>query len=246
MTAPELAQTAEPATDALLVQGIVEGSNEALASLYDRHAGEIYEVAARTTGDRSFAADVVQETFLALWDRAELFDPARGSLRGWLLAIARNRAIDHVRRVRRHDRAVAFSTVTAAGPDDGSLAEWLVTSGRPVAMGVPEPGPEPALVDLETRGSIADAIASLAPIERSVINLAYGAHLSQVEIAARLGWPLGTVKTRTRRALRHLRERMVRTSTGAGEIRAEASRAGAPGQSSRNPASAIETTACCA
>ena len=244
MTAPELAHTREPATDALLVQGIIEGSNEALASLYDRHAGEIFEVAARTTGDRGVAGDVVQETFLALWDRAELFDPARGSLRGWLLAIARNRSIDHIRRVRRHDRAMAFSAVRPSGTDDGSLAEWLVTSGRPVAMGMPEPGPEPALVELETRGSIAAAIASLAPIERSVINLAYGAHLSQVEIAARLGWPLGTVKTRTRRALRHLRERMVRTSTDVDKIRNGASRAGTPGQSTRNPATADRDDGC--
>ena len=203
-------------------------------------AAKSLTVAARTTGDRSVAGDVVQETFLALWDRAEMFDPARGSLRGWLLAIARNRSIDHLRRARRHDRAVAFSAVSAAESDDGSLAEWLVTSGRPVAMGIPEPGPEPAVVDLETRGSIAAAIASLAPIERSVIDLAYGAHLSQVEIAARLGWPLGTVKTRTRRALRHLRERMVRTSTNADEIREGASRAGTDGQSTRNPATATE------
>ena len=244
MTAPAPGRIEEPAADALLVQGIVEGSNEALASAYDRHAGEIFEVAARTTGDRGVAGDVVQETFLTLWDRAELFDPARGSLRGWLLAIARNRSIDHIRRVRRHDRAMAFSAVRASESDDGSLAEWLVTSGRPVAMGMPDPGPEPALVDLETRGSIAAAIASLAPIERSVINLAYGAHLSQVEIAARLGWPLGTVKTRTRRALRHLRERMVRTSTIADEIREGASRAGTHVQSTRNHATAIETTAC--
>ena len=114
MTAPAPARIEEPATDALLVQGIVEGSNDALASLYDRHGGEIFEVAARTTGDRSVAGDVVQETFLALWDRAELFDPARGSLRGWLLAIARNRSIDHIRRVRRHDRAVAFSAVVGS------------------------------------------------------------------------------------------------------------------------------------
>jgi RNA polymerase sigma factor (sigma-70 family) len=130
-----------------------------------------------------------------------------------LLAIARNRAIDHVRYARRHDRALSFSAFGTADQDDGSLAEWLTDSGVLVATGAPDPGPENTVVNLETRAVVADAIASLAPVERSVILLAYEAHLSQVEIAARLGWPLGTVKTRTRRALRHLRERLVPPST---------------------------------
>jgi RNA polymerase sigma-70 factor (ECF subfamily) len=179
-----------------------------------------------------------------MWDRAELFDPTRGSLRGWLLAIARNRAIDYVRRASRHDRASAFSTLATADNDDGSLAEWLTSSGAPIAMGAPDPDPETTVVGLEARGSMAEAIASLGPLERSVITLAYGSDLSQVEIAARLGWPLGTVKTRTRRALRHLRERMVRTSTDADEIREGAPRAGTLGESTRNPATTIGTPAC--
>ena len=179
-----------------------------------------------------------------MWDRAELFDPNRGSLRGWLLAIARNRAIDHVRRASRHDRAFAFSTLATADNDDGSLAEWLTSSGAPVAMGAPDPDPETTVVGIEARGSMAEAIASLGPLERSVITLAYGSDLSQVEIAARLGWPLGTVKTRTRRALKHLRERMASPSTGEDGIRNAASGAGTNVQSTRTPATAIGSTAC--
>lgn len=217
MTDPS-SQAPDPGTDADLVRLVARGSAEALASIYDRHAGDVYALAARTTGDGMVAGDVVQETFLALWDRAELFDPARGSLRGWLLAIARNRAIDHLRYASRHDRAVAFSALGTADQDDSSLAEWLTGSGVLVSTGAPDPGPETAVIDLETRASIADAIASLPPVERSVILLAYGAHLSQVEIAAQLGWPLGTVKTRTRRALRHLRHRLVAPSTMADPI----------------------------
>ena len=150
----------------------------------------------------------------------------RGSLRGWLLAIARNRAIDHLRYARRHDRAVAFSALGTADQDDSSLAEWLTGSGVLISTGAPDPGPETAVIDLETRAFVADAIASLAPVERSVIQLAYGAHLSQVEIAARLGWPLGTVKTRTRRALRHLRDRLVPPSTAADPLDAAPPRSG--------------------
>ena len=219
-------QAPEPQTDADLLRLVVDGSAEALASLYDRHARDVHALAARTTRDASLAGDVVQETFLALWDRAELFDPARGSLRGWLLAIARNRAIDHVRYARRHDRAVAFSAFGTADQDDGSIAEWLTDSGVLVATGAPDPGPETTVVNFETRAVVADAIASLAPVERSVILLAYERHLSQVEIAARLGWPLGTVKTRTRRALRHLRERLVPPSPNADPIGGVVARAG--------------------
>jgi RNA polymerase sigma-70 factor (ECF subfamily) len=206
-------QGPERQTDEDLLRSVAGGSAEALASIYDRYAADVYAVATRTTRDSAIASDVVQETFLALWDRAELFDPARGSLRGWLLAIGRNRAIDHVRYTKRHDRALAFSALGDAAQDDGSIAEWLTGSGVLVATGAPDPGPETAVVGRETRASVSEAIASLAPVERSVILLAYGAQLSQVEIAARLGWPLGTVKTRTRRALRNLRDRLVPAST---------------------------------
>ena len=244
MTAVAAFQPSE-STDADLLERVAEGSAEALASLYDRHAGAVYSIAARTIGDATVASDVVQETFLALWDRAELFDPTRGSLRGWLLAIARNRAIDQVRHARRHDRAFTFSTLATADNDDGSLAEWLTSTGAPVAMGAPDPGPEAAVVGLETRGSMAAAIASLDPLERSVITLAYGAHLSQVEIAAQLGWPLGTVKTRTRRALRHLRERLARSSMPASDSANGQRAAKARARLTRRPAPATDASVCC-
>ena len=231
-------QAPEPGSDEDLLRLVSEGSAEALASIYDRHVRDVYALAARTTGDASLAGDVVQETFLALWDRAELFDPRRGSLRGWLLAIVRNRAIDHLRYARRHHRALAFSAVGTTDEEDGSLAEWLTGSGVLVATGAPDPGPETTVVDLETRAFVADAIASLAPVERSVILLAYGSQLTQVEIATRLGWPLGTVKTRTRRALRHLRERLVPPTTNTDAIGDRPPRAGTY--------VAIETTTSCA
>ena len=122
------------------------------------------------------------------------------------MAIARNRAIDRLRAAGRHDRAATFSSFGGAEADDHSTVEWLTTTGDLVGAAGPEPGPEVALADKETREAIQDAIASLSPLERRVIELAYGAGLSQSEIAARLGWPMGKVKTRTRRAIRHIRE----------------------------------------
>jgi RNA polymerase sigma-70 factor, ECF subfamily len=187
---------------------LVEGSEDALARLYDRHGPAVFAEATRTSRDRWAAAEVVQETFLALWNRAELFDPSRGPLRAWLMAIAHNRAVDHLRRASRHDRAAAFSSFAGSDEIDGSTTEWLAAAGEPIAAAGPEPGPEVALYSKETRESIEAALASLDPAERRVIVLAYDGGLTQSEIAVRLGWPIGTVKTRTRRALRHLRDRL--------------------------------------
>ena len=195
-------------TDSDLVRQLIEGSEDALAGLYDRHAQTVFAAALRVSRDRGIAAEVVQETFLTLWNRAESFDPSRGALPTWLQAIARNRAIDRLRSAGRHDRAASFSSFGRGDTDDQSTAEWLTSTGDLIGAAGPEPGPEMALANKETRGAIQDALASLSPLERSVIVLAYDAGLSQSEIAARLGWPMGTVKTRTRRALRHLRERL--------------------------------------
>jgi RNA polymerase sigma-70 factor (ECF subfamily) len=196
----------DPESDANLVRQLIEGSQKALASLYDRHAQTVFAAAMGTSRDRWIAEEVVQETFLTLWNRAERFDPSRGALRAWLLTIARNRAVDRLRAAGRHDRAASFSSFGTDEADDQSIVEWLTASGELIVMAGPEPGPEVALSEKETRASIHHALASLAPLERQVIVLAYDDGLSQSEIAAHLGWPVGTVKTRTRRALSRLRE----------------------------------------
>ncbi|HEV8401570.1 MAG TPA: sigma-70 family RNA polymerase sigma factor [Candidatus Limnocylindrales bacterium] len=195
-------------TDATLMRQLIEGSQDALGSLYDRHVQAVFAAAVRVTRDRGIAADVVQETFLTLWNRAELFDPSRGSVSAWLVTVARNRAIDRLRAAARHDRAATFSSFTRGDADDQSTLEWLTSTGDLVGAAGAELGPEAALADKETRELIQDAVTSLAPLERRVIELAYGTGLSQSEIAAHLDWPIGTVKTRTRRALRHIRERL--------------------------------------
>ena len=204
-----------PEADARLVRLMIEGSEEALAGLYDRHGTAVFGAAMRASRDRWIAAEVVQETFLALWNRAELFDPSRGTLPAWLQRIARNRAVDHLRAAARHGRAAAFSSLGGAGTDQDSMDDWLLASGELIGMADVEPGPEVALSTKETRASIEEALGSLDPVERRVIVLAYDGGLSQSEIAASLGWPIGTVKTRTRRALRHLRDRLDSPHAGA-------------------------------
>jgi RNA polymerase sigma-70 factor, ECF subfamily len=241
----------EAIPETCLVKRLIDGSEEALASLYDKHAPAVFAAATRASGDRWIAAEVVQETFMALWNRAEQFDPSRGLLRAWLTTIARNRAVDHLRRAKRHDRAAAFSSFGDEGGADASTIDWLAASGQPVAAAGPEPVPETWLTREETRASIADAVASLAPLERSVILLAYDGGLSQSEIAVRLGWPIGTVKTRTRSALRHLRDQLERSegdvqARGAG-IRPMSDGAGpARRLGVSSPARVRATSSCCA
>ena len=203
----------EPIADGCLLLDLIAGSEAALATLYDRYSAAIFATAHRTSRDRSLAADVVQETFLALWNRAETFDPSRGSLIAWLSTIARNRAIDHLRAAGRRLAPAPFSAFGGTDLTDSWTADWLERSGELVGAAMPEPEPETALSSKETRESIAAGLAALGAPERQVILLAYQEGLSQSEIAARLNWPLGTVKTRMRRAHRQLRDLLDRSSS---------------------------------
>src|SRR5688572_33199221 len=107
-----------PSDDLRLVRAVAAGSQEALATLYDRHADAVYAAASRLTSDRQVAEEVVQETFLALWNRAELFDPATGSLAAWLYTIARNRTVDRLRAAGRRPNLVAISATRGIDEHD--------------------------------------------------------------------------------------------------------------------------------
>jgi RNA polymerase sigma-70 factor (ECF subfamily) len=185
---------------------VAEGSQAALADLYDRHADAVFAAASRLTSDRQVAEEVVQETFLALWNRAELFDPAAGSLAAWLHTIARNRTVDRLRAAGRRPNLVALSSAAGNEEPDTAALERIVATGTVLGGAHLGPGPEAALDSVELRSTLQTALSTMPEHERTVIVLAYHEELSQTEIAARLGWPLGTVKTRTRRALLRLRE----------------------------------------
>jgi RNA polymerase sigma-70 factor (ECF subfamily) len=201
-----------PGIDAALVRELVAGSHDALATLYDRHADAVFASAYRLTSDRGLAEEVVQETFLALWNRAETFDPTVGSLAAWLHTIARNRTVDRLRAAGRRPKLLPLSAAASPGrgsggeePDADAL-ERVLASGAIVAGSTPLRSPEMEVALHELRTALQEALAGMPEVERMVIVMAYGEDLSQSEIAERLGWPLGTVKTRTRRALLRLRE----------------------------------------
>jgi RNA polymerase sigma-70 factor (ECF subfamily) len=192
--------------DAALVRAVADGSQDALAALYDRHADGIFAAAVRLSGDRGVAEEVVQETFLALWNRAELFDPGTAALSSWLHAIARNRTVDRLRAAGRRPNLVPIGVAGGEDQVEGDVLDRIAREGTVVGGALPADDPEATAATGELRATLRDAIASMPEPERLVILLAYQEELSQSEIAVRLGWPLGTVKTRTRRALARLRE----------------------------------------
>ncbi len=194
-----------PIDESGLVREVAAGSQEALEILYDRHADAIFAAATRLTSDRQVAEEVVQETFLALWNRAELYDPRAGSLTAWLHAIGRNRAVDRLRAAGRRPNLVPLSSAAGIDEADGTALDRIVLAGSVIGGAAPGAGPEAALGATELRETISAALDDIPEVERTVILLAYRDELTQSEIAARLGWPLGTVKTRTRRALLRLR-----------------------------------------
>jgi RNA polymerase sigma-70 factor, ECF subfamily len=196
----------DPTDDAAIVRRMVAGSEQALELIYDRYASAIFAAAYRLTADRGTAEEVVQETFLALWNRAESFDAAVGSLAAWLHTIARNRAIDRLRAAGRRPSLVALSSAAGSDEDHTQALERLVSGGAVIAGAQPPESPEAAFDAAGRHETIRSALAEMSEVERMVILLAYQDELSQSEIAERLGWPLGTVKTRTRRALLRLRE----------------------------------------
>jgi RNA polymerase sigma-70 factor (ECF subfamily) len=178
-------------TDEQLLAAIARREAAALATLYERYGRAVFTVALAVVGDRAEAEEVTQEAFLRAWLRACTYDPGRGRAGTWLLRLTRHLAIDHVRR-RRLSLVGGEGTAGDAWPGDRA-DEASVDVEREVLLA-------------ERRQDVAAALRSLPDKQREVIEHAYYGELSHAEIAARLGLPLGTVKSRTCLSLRRLRE----------------------------------------
>jgi RNA polymerase sigma-70 factor (ECF subfamily) len=173
--------------DSALVERIMAGEEGALSALYDRYAGMLYAMLVRILKDPSAAEEVLQDLFLQLWRGASRFDASRGSLPAWLLVIGRNRALSRLRRRERRE--------ILEDPEEFSLEA------------VPSAG------DLEDEAwrtqlmqRLRGAMATLPPEQKEALELAYFEGMTQTEIAARTGSPLGTVKSRVRAAMQTLKQ----------------------------------------
>jgi RNA polymerase sigma-70 factor (ECF subfamily) len=177
-------------SDAELFARIRAGDAAAFAEFYDRHAGLLFGIALKVLASETEAEEVFQDACVAIWERAPLHDPAGGQPLGWAVTLVRNRAIDRLRSVRRKAELIEAATVEAeigaAGASDA--AEEAIST--------------------EAAGAVHGALRSLSAEQRQAVELAFFRGLTQQEIAAQLGQPLGTIKARIRRGMLALRDKL--------------------------------------
>lgn len=176
--------------DTDLVARLGLGDEAAIEALYERYGGACFALAKRILVDRQLAEDVVQQSFFALW-RNESYDPSRGSVSSWLLAVTHHKAVDLVRR-------------------EGSRRDRISTEQALVEVAASGPGPDDVAWQRLRAEHTRAAVRDLPVEQREVVLLAYYGGYTQREIAEMTGLPLGTVKTRTLAAMRALRARLAR------------------------------------
>jgi RNA polymerase sigma-70 factor (ECF subfamily) len=182
--APRAQDLAERQQDRVLLARVASGDMAALRVLYEEHVGRAMAIAMRVLRNQPEAEDVVQEAFLEVWRRAEQFDDRRGGVAAWVVTIARSRAIDRLRSTGTTSRAVEAAS--------GAL------------IPTPEVLPCEQVDRRRDELRVAAALDQLPAEQREAIALAYFEGLSQSEIAAKTGNPLGTVKMRVKLAMAKL------------------------------------------
>ena len=172
-----------------LLARVAKRERAAFEQLYSRYANILYATAMKFLKEDADAQDVVQDVFIQIWDKAKLYDPAKGKPLTWALTMTRNRSIDRIRAIQRRTRLRDDFEKETVVDESASLREAL--SG----------------VDASEKSQILrDAVGRLSPEQKKVIELAFFGGLTQSEVADRLGEPLGTVKARARRGLMKLKE----------------------------------------
>ena len=179
-------------TDVRLLQRIAARDTGALAELYDRHSRLLFGLLLRIVRDRAEAEEILQETFVRVWTRAETYDAQIGGPLPWIVRVARNGAIDRLRarRVRAPVDAIDVAAVEAGVPAAGIQT------------------PEAAVLIAERRRTLTDALAGLPAEQRQLIEAAFFEGYTHSELAQRFGLPLGTVKTRIRAGMIATRQRV--------------------------------------
>jgi len=187
----------QPPDDELMAR-VAEGDSDALAQLFQRYAGAVYSLGYRMLNDREGAEELLNEAFVRVWRQAPSFDARRGKFSTWLMSVARNLGIDQLRS--RRARPQRSDPLTPDDPDLDPIDERMNVE-QDVWQG-------------ERRRLIREAMRELPPAQREALELAYFEGLTQSEISARLGDPLGTTKTRIRLGLQKLRDLLLSTDLG--------------------------------
>jgi RNA polymerase sigma-70 factor (ECF subfamily) len=186
-----LSRNEKMVTDDMLVRRMAEGDQQALGVFYDRWNMMVHAVVLRILRQRDDVEDIVEEVFWQAWRQANRYEASRGSVQTWLLTIARSRALDRVRALKR----------LREEPLEGEGGEMVV---QLASEGDPSMNAESA----ERRAIVLAALSELPAEQREALELGYYSGLSQSEIAERTGQPLGTIKTRMRLAMQKLKARL--------------------------------------
>jgi RNA polymerase sigma-70 factor (ECF subfamily) len=175
-------------TDLELMQGIQKGDPEALSQLYDRYNGIIKALILRVIHNDAEADDLLQEIFMEIWNQAKNFSAQRGKPLGWMVTLARRRAIDGLRK----KQAYARAEERLKGETEQQPEAWMHNATETeISLG-------------DTRQLIRTVIDSLPPLQQEAVELAFFQGMSQREIAAKTNTPLGTVKTRLELGLKKI------------------------------------------
>jgi RNA polymerase sigma-70 factor (ECF subfamily) len=188
----------EALDDRALLRAVAARDKEALQQLYARHSAVLFALALKILSDRAEAEDVLQEAFVQIWKTAGSFDEDRGKPMGWLIVLARSRAIDRLRSRKTRAR----------------FAESVAKDGSQTA---PSATPADEALASEAQRAVRSALNALPAEQRVPIEMAYFGGLTQFEIAQQLSQPLGTVKTRMRTGMMRLREQLGSATAERGE-----------------------------
>ena len=175
-----------------LLPAVVRGDLVAFEELYDRYSSTLYALLLRILGNPEDAQEVLQESFVKVWTNATSYDVERGSEAAFLISIARSRGIDRLR-----SRKIRSDRENDAGREISTVSSFVVT----------KTGADDAIQSQESK-AVRGALSELPDAQRIALELAYFEGLSQSEIAAKLGEPLGTIKTRMQLGMKKLRERL--------------------------------------
>jgi RNA polymerase sigma-70 factor, ECF subfamily len=187
-----------------LLGRVALGDRAAFGTLYNASSAHLFGVILRINPDRGHAEDILQDIFVNIWRAAQGFDPARAQPMTWLISIARNRAIDSLRR-----RKTQIATVTLRSDSDDDEAAAGALDSIPSA----EMGPLELLQQAARMREVSHCIGELSAEQRQCVAMAYYQGLSHSEVAQSLAQPLGTVKSWVRRALIALKECLERAPT---------------------------------
>ncbi len=172
-----------------LLREVGQGNRRSFEELYERFSGVLFSTAYRVLNNQEAAEDVLQDVFVQIWEKAALYDPARGKPMTWAITLTRNKAIDRLRSTQRRSRLqneLQQESETVEQFDDKSSFD--------------------AVSSVETAEMVREAIKKLSKDQREAIELAFFSSLTQTEISERLNQPLGTIKARIRRGMMRLKE----------------------------------------